>query len=223
MNNLENVRLKNSNLNIMDINDSSFKKYGIVYSAYNLEEINQYMNILDIPDENIYIPKNLNVEKMNIIHEIRDYIFGGMEVSAGECMGHCGALSAIEYHQGSEVSIAFTDIIMVLGKRQDLNNAEYNAEKYAEIFYVPKGTIIEIFSDTLHYSPIDVEKKGFKTIVVVLNGTNTANSLDLQVSNTNTMLIKKNKFQIVHKSRIDKIRLGVSPGLIGSLITVNPI
>lgn len=55
---------------------------------------------------------------MSVIHEISGDVFGGMALSAGQCVGHCDALSAIEFHQGSEVNITFTDVIMVLTTRK---------------------------------------------------------------------------------------------------------
>ncbi|CAM3287501.1 DUF4867 domain-containing protein [Pediococcus acidilactici] len=136
-------------------------------------------------------------------------------------MGHCDAFSAIEFHQGSEVNITFSDVIMVLGKRRDLRNYEFHAVDDVQIFYIPQGTVFEMFSDTLHYSPIEVTLAGFKAVVVVLNGTN--ESLPSSFKTHNPMLVKKNKFQLAHATRTDKVKAGILPGVKGPLVQVRPI
>jgi hypothetical protein len=221
MNNFEEIKKANPNLNIININNEKFRDYGVVYDNYDLTEINEYMDNVLIPENSVYTPKNPDIEKMTIISQLSADVFGGMKLSAGECMGHCDAFSAIEFHQGSEVNITFTDLIMVLGKRRDLRNYEYNAEENAEIFFIPKGTVFEMFSDTLHYSPIDVDSSGFKALVVVLNGTNEV--LLSSVKSSNKMLVKQNKFQLAHQSRKDKVKAGVLPGVKGNLIQVKPM
>ncbi|MDD9322818.1 DUF4867 family protein, partial [Pediococcus acidilactici] len=128
---------------------------------------------------------------------------------------------AVEFHQGSEVNITFTDVIMVLGKRRDLRNYEFHAVDDAQIFYIPQGTVFEMFSDTLHYSPIEVTPAGFKAVVVVLNGTN--KSLPSSFKTHNPMLVKKNKFQLAHATRTDKVKAGILPGVKGPLVQVRPI
>lgn len=221
MNNLEKIRTTNPELNIININSDEFRDYGVVYDEFDLDEINRYMDSMPIPAENVYVPKNPEIEKMSIIEQLSHDVFGGMELSAGQCAGHCDAFSAIEFHQGSEVNITFTDVIMVLGKRRDLHGYEFNAEEHTQLFYVPKGTVFEMFSDTIHYSPIDVDPAGFKALVVVLNGTN--EPLPSSFKSNNKMLVKKNKFQLAHKSREDKVQAGILPGVKGKLIQVKPI
>ena len=37
----------------------------------------------------------------------------------------------------------------------------------------------------------------------------------------NKMIVKQNKFQVVHKSRTDKIKQGIQIGVTGALVQVN--
>lgn len=221
MSKLDELKEKNKDLIIHSLHDSEFKKYGIVYSGYDLSELNKYMDKVSISDTNSYVVDNDKIEATKIIKDIERDIYAGMSVSAGECLGHCNSFSAIEFHQGSEVNITFTDVVMALGKRSDIENQEYNAEKHAELFFIPKGTVFEMYSDTLHYSPIEVEKSGFKAIVIVLQGTNQI--LPDHFKSSNRMVVKKNKFQLAHKTRTDKISQGILPGVLGKLIEVNSI
>ena len=221
MTNYEKIQKANPQLTIYQVGDEQFRDYGIVYKQFDLTEINDYMARVAVTAANQYVPKNPAIEQMSVIHEISGEVFGGMALSAGQCVGHCDAFSAVEFHQGSEVNITFTDVIMVLGKRRDLQNYEFHAVDDAQIFYIPQGTVFEMFSDTLHYSPIEVTPAGFKAVVVVLNGTN--ESLPSSFKTHNPMLVKKNKFQLAHATRTDKVKAGILPGVKGPLVQVRPI
>lgn len=110
---------------------------------------------------------------------------------------------------------------MVLGKREQAIDGVFNAQEDAKIFYVPAGTIIEMYSATLHYSPCIVDESGFKVIVILIKGSNEPFEDDFETKNK--QIVKTNKFQLVHETRTDKIADGIKVGLVGELITLNPI
>ena len=85
---------------------------------------------------------------------------------AGVVTGKNKVLNGLEYHQCSETIIAVTDYILALGKRQDMVGNDYDIEK-CELFYIPKGTVVELYATTLHYTPITV-KNSFKSICFLL-------------------------------------------------------
>jgi hypothetical protein len=114
-----------------------------------------------------------------------------------------------------------TDVVMVLGKRYQIKDGLFNAAKDAEIFFIPAGSVIEMYSDTLHYSPIKVHKSGFKAVVMVLKGTN--QPLPVGFSSSNKWIVKKNKFQAAHKIRQDKLSMGTVEGVSGELIKLEQI
>lgn len=222
MNNFVEIQKLNSDKKIYSIRDQEFEKYGVVYDNYDLTSIKTYMQTIKIPtDHNDYIPDDQVLEADPVINEIARDVYAGMSVSVGPCSGQSTSFSAIEFHQGSEVNITLTDLVMVLGKRQDIHENQYNAEENAELFFVPAGTVFEMYSDTLHYSPCKVENTGFKAIVMVLAGTN--QPLPNGFSSTNKMIVKQNKFQMAHASRADKIAAGILPGVVGKLIDIKPI
>lgn len=49
-----------------------------------------------------------------------DSLYGGMPIQIGYCNGHNHLLNAVEYHRDSEINIAVTDMILILGKEQDI-------------------------------------------------------------------------------------------------------
>lgn len=217
------IRDANKDYVIYDINSPEFKAYGNVLKGYDLTAIKEYTDKhVMIPSEgNWYSPTNSTLESFEIVKEIEADVYAGLPVEAGECAGNNTSFSAYEYHQGSEVNLVLTDIIMVLGKREQLADGVFNAQEDAKLFYVPAGTVIEMYSTTLHYSPCVVHKSGFKVIVILIKGSN--QPLEEHFKSNNDEIIKKNKFQLVHETRKDKIEQGIKVGLTGDLIDVKPI
>ena len=115
---------------------------------------------------------------------------------------------------GSETIIAVTDYILVVGHIWDMQDDTYNSSK-CELFYVPKGTIVECYSATLHYTPIAVSKEGFITIYLLLKGTG-----DI-LEKRKKILKKKNKWFIAHQDNLEKIASGDYPGLLGRKIIID--
>ena len=220
---LETIREQNKNYTILDVTSSEFKVYGNVLEGYNITGIKEYAEKnIAIPEEgNIYSPTNNGLEAFKVIKEIQADVYAGLPVEAGECAGNNTSFSAYEYHQGSEVNIVLTDVLMVLGKREQAIDGVFNAQEDAKIFYVPAGTIIEMYSATLHYSPCIVDESGFKVIVILIKGSNEPFEDDFETKNK--QIVKTNKFQLVHETRTDKIADGIKVGLVGELITLNPI
>lgn len=223
MEKIEAVRKVNPTYTILDVTSREFKAYGTILEGYDDAAIREYAKKeIVIPKEgNSYSPSNDELEKFDIIKKIEADVYAGLPVEAGECAGNNTAFSAYEYHQGSEVNIVLTDVLMVLGKREQAVRGIFNAQENAKIFYVPAGTIIEMYSSTLHYSPCIVDKTGFKVIVILIKGSN--EPFEEIFESKNKEIVKKNKFQLVHETRTDKIAEGIEVGLIGELITLKPI
>ena len=100
---------------------------------------------------------------------IRDR-YGELPIQIGYCNGHNTKLNAVEYHRNSEINIAVTDLILIIGKQQDIE-ADYTYDtSLMEAFLVPAGTVIEVYGTTLHYAPCHVEDGGFRCVVVLPKG-----------------------------------------------------
>ena len=133
------------------------------------------------------------------------------------CNGSNYLLNAVEYHRDSEVNVALTDLILILGKEQDIEaDGTYQTEKM-EAFLVPAGTVVEVYATTLHYAPCNVNENKFCTAVILPKGTNE----DAPAPQSNTaedkLLFAKNKWLIAHKDA--KIQ-GAFEGLIGENLSV---
>ncbi|MCA9765200.1 MAG: DUF4867 family protein [Carnobacterium sp.] len=223
MKKIDAVRKENQKYTIYDVTSSEFKAYGRVLEGYDITGIKEYAEKnIAIPEEgNIYSPSNNDLEAFKIIKEIKADVYAGLPIEAGECAGNNTSFSAYEYHQGSEVNIVLTDVLMVLGKREQVVDGVFNAQEDAKIFYVPAGTLIEMYGATLHYSPCVVDEPGFKVIVILIKGSN--EPFEGEFKTQNKEIVKTNKFQLVHETRKDKIAEGIKVGLVGELIVLKPI
>ena len=72
----------------------------------------------------------------------------------------------LEYHRNSEINVAATDLVLLIGEQKDIeDDFTYDTSKI-EAFLVPAGTAIEVYATTLHYAPCNVKESGFQCVVV---------------------------------------------------------
>ena len=216
---LENLKKKNAGISIFKISDTEFQKYGRLLEGYDTEEITGYMKSkTGIPEEgNVYVPSDSEMEKLEIIQKIKKNIFGELEIQAGYCNGNNSQLNALEFHKSPEVNIAVTDIVLILGKTSDIQENEYSIEK-TDIFFIPEGSIFEVYGDTLHFSPCKSGDNGFKCVVILLKETNTELS---DTTAEDKLLFKKNKWILIHEDFTRLANLGAHKGLKGNNIKIN--
>lgn len=60
------------------------------------------------------------LESLNVYDVMSKVVYGDMPVQIGYCNGHNQKLNAVEYHRSSEINVAATDMILLLGKQQDI-------------------------------------------------------------------------------------------------------
>ena len=213
--------------------DDKFKEFGQVHSGYDVSELVSYMeDSTEIPTEgNKYVASVEAMELTHIAATIQRVIYGGMPIQIGYCNGRNSTYNGFEYHKCSELNIAVTDMMLVLGHSYDIDNCHYNNDD-ATVFFVPKGTMIEMYQTTLHLSPLKVCDEGFKAVVVLAEGTNTPLSpkekkerdkIITHLANRNAdeqdveteLLLARNKWVIAHPDRWQLTDQGAYPGIIG--------
>ena len=152
--------------------DAGFKKYGRVIADIDTSEIVKLMDSYDMPEDVVYVAGDEKLENTQIHKVMEESIYGGCPVQTGYCNGHNQKLNALEYHRSSEVNIAATDMILLLGSREDVKDDFTYETSKVEGFFVPEGTAIEVYATTLHYAPCGVDGNGFQVAVVLPKGTN---------------------------------------------------
>ena len=206
-----------NDVKIYSVFDSEFAPYGRIVRGYDFSALCEYMqNSTDIPESgNIYFPSIEEMERTPVFSEIQNVLYGGMPIQIGYCNGRNTTYNGFEYHKGSEINIAVTDFVLVLGHTYQLcDNKFYVGDE--KVFFVPKGTAIEMYQTTLHLSPCRVTDEGFKDIVILPRGTNTPlDNKDKSADPESELLLQKNKWVIAHKEREPLVKQGAFVGLVG--------
>ena len=139
-------------------------------------------------------------------------------IEIGYCNGHNKKLNAVEYHRSSEINVAVTDLVLLIGSQQDItDDFTYDTSKI-EAFLVPAGTGIEVYATTLHYAPCNVQDGGFQCVVVLPAGANTDFTFETAKTGEDSLLTAKNKWLIAHE---DAAIEGAVNGLRGENITID--
>ena len=219
---LKKLQDKNPNLTIKSIHDSSFSRYGKILNPKDYFDIINYLNQETIIPEtgNKYVAHDPNLEARIKNKQGINHVFGYMPVEYGYVNGKNSKLNALEYHKSSEINIALTPLIVMLGRVEDIVSNQYTTQ-LIDVFFVPEGTVIELFPQTLHFSPCKVLDQGFKCGVILPFGTNMEFIRDKKITHEEDhLLFKTNKWILVHQDHQTFIDLGAHLGLIGQNIEI---
>lgn len=213
---LEELNYKND-VKIYSVFDKEFSTFGNIIEGYDFSILCDYMiNNTSVPENgNIYIPSVAEMENSAVYNEVCQTIYGGMPIQIGYCNGRNSTYNGFEYHKGSEINIAVTDFMLVLGHTWQIEDKKFYVGNET-VFFVPKGTAIEMFQTTLHLSPCKTSGSGFMDIVILPKGTNTPLEAEINKKDKESeLLLQKNKWVIAHPEREPLIKQGAYPGLIG--------
>lgn len=205
-------------MEIKSVNSNEFKKYGRIVDEIDFSELLAAMYKTEATNEVVYEPSVPVLENCGIKDTLDKYFGGGLPVQIGYCNGSNHVLDALEYHRSSEINVAKTDFIALLGSQQDIS-ADYTYEtSKIEAFKIPAGCAVEFYATTLHYAPISAGSK-FKVAVVLPKGTNEPLKFKPQKVGEEALLTAQNKWLIAHiESGLDKD--GAHIGLTGENITI---
>ncbi|MBS6119035.1 MAG: DUF4867 family protein [Clostridiales bacterium] len=204
-------------MNILKVTDPAFQAYGKVVEGMDVSELLTALKEVPQPDDVIYVASDSKLEACGCCEEIGNSLFGGMPIQIGYCSGSNYLLNAVEYHRDSEVNVALTDLILILGKEQDIEeDFTYDTSKM-EAFFIPAGTVVEVYATTLHYAPCNAKEGGFRCVVVLPKGTNEALPFAPEAKDESRLLTAVNKWLIAHE---DAEIEGAVNGLKGENITI---
>ena len=206
-------------MEIKNVTDKEFAQYGrILDEYYEFDGIAKEMENYEIPENVVYVPSIKALECGRTAINLKMRMFGELPIQIGYYIGKNTRLDALEYHRSSEVDIAITDMILLLGKQQDIQNMFTYDTANVEAFFVPAGTGVELYATTLHYAPCSTDDNGFKCVVVLPEGTNT----DLMTCHTKSyddkLLFAKNKWLLAHEEAGIE---GAYVGLVGENIDLS--
>ena len=195
-------------MKILKVTDPAFRRYGRVIDNVDFTGLVEALKKTPCPEDVVYEPSVEALEALPVMEELSRIVYGEMPIQIGYCNGHNVMLNALEYHRDSEINVAATDAVLMLGLLTDVEaDHTYDTSK-AEAFLVPAGTAVEVYATTLHYAPCHVDAGGFQVAIVLPRGTNYplkgshAKVKDAQcgdgVSNEDALLTAVNKWLIGH-------------------------
>lgn len=209
---LETLRKLNPEIELLEVTDKEFAPFGKVIESLDTAEIITAAKKIENPESgSAYEPSTEAFEKLEIAKQIEGEFFGTLPAQIGYCWGHSNFLNATEWHTSSEVNIAITPLVLILGHIWDIENNKIDSSKF-KAFYLPAGTAVEVYATSLHFCPCEVEKSGFGCVVALPKGTNT----DLDERVDGSLLFRRNKWIICHEDNEALKNRGVVAGISGT-------
>lgn len=205
-------------MKINHVNDEKFKKYGRVIRDVKVDGILKAMEGTPVPESTVYVASVPELEAVSDeMEQLRTVGYGGLPVQIGYCNGNNHKLNAVEYHRCSEINIASTDLVLILGCQQDVSEEGVYDTSNMEAFLIPKGTVVEVYATTLHYAPCNAKEDGFRCVVVLPVGTNAPLDFEPVREGEGARLRSVNKWSIAHP---DSGKTGYFMGLTGENLTI---
>ncbi len=182
------------------ITDAEFKEYGTILEGYDYTELFEKLGKTSIPEIGIiYKASDKELESCAAVSQIQTRGFGGYPVQLGYVNGKNRIMNCLEYHKSSEFNIAMDDVILMLGKVQDISNGVFDSS-LCKAFLVPAGFGIELYATTLHYAPFNIIENGYRVICVLPRGTNEKKENLKIKTNEDKMCFGINKWLMAHKN-----------------------
>lgn len=188
-------------MKLYSVKDNEFRAYGRVIDGYDFSELISVLKSSTPCPENgtVYVASDKKLESLNAAKILEANVYGRMPIEIGYCNGHNTKLNALEYHRDSEVNIAADDVILLLAKKEEINDDYSLDTSKVKAFLVPAGTAVEIYATSLHYAPCHVGNGGFRVAVVLPRGTNEALSTKTEIlTPEDKLLTHVNKWLIAH-------------------------
>ena len=205
-------------MQILSVTDNEFRKYGRIVDNIDFTALVEELKRTPIPAGVVYEPAVKELEALPVRLDISEVAYGEMPVQIGYCNGHNSKLNALEYHRDSEINVAATDMILMLGLLTDVEKDHTYDTSKVKAFLVPAGTAVEVYATTLHYAPCTAEgENGFRCVVVLPKGTNTELDFAAGAEGEDRLLAAKNKWLIAHE---EAGIVGAFCGLKGENVTV---
>lgn len=205
-------------MEIKKVTDPEFRKYGKIVEKIDFSGLIRALEEkTPLPEAVVYEPSVEALEAEPVFQLLEGKAYGEMPVQIGYCNGHNHKLNALEYHRSSEINVAATDAILLVGHQQDITPEFTYDTSLVEGFLLPKGTAVEVYATTLHYAPCSVGNQGFRVGIILPRGTNYPLK-DVHAGWEDQLLAATNKWLIGHPE--GGLPEGSHLGLVGENITV---
>lgn len=197
-------------MEILQVTDKAFQVYGRILEGYDVSGFLSAMEQTPCPSDGVmYVASVQELEELPVAQDLQKRAYGGMPIEIGYCNGNSKTLNAVEYHRTSELDIAVSDLILLLGRQQEIETDFTYDTANMKAFYVPAGTAVELYATTLHYAPCTAVGEGFRCVIVLPKDTNLQLGFTPEKSGEDRLLTARNKWQIAHAES------GIREGFLG--------
>ena len=163
----------NPDIDMLSIDDTSFFRYGRVHHDTPVDALLASLDA--IAGNGAGVQRSVNGQigagPAELAATLRE-VFGSTELQVETVQGKNRRLDALEYHKCVEVVAAGTDMVVLMGLVCDIAwpAGTFDVSR-TRAFYVPRGTVYEIFPWCLHGTPIHVHAAmGFRCVVIQPKG-----------------------------------------------------
>ncbi len=211
---VEALRAKNPGFPIFSVNDPEFMDFGRVIDDFDTTALCETAKAYTkMPEKGVmYVPGMDELEALPVYADVKRILTGENPVQIGNCWGFNTRLGSLEYHRSSEINVAVTDVVLLLAPRTKMIGNDLQ-KGYIKGFFVPKGTMIEVFATSLHFAPCMVSEEGFICLVILPKGTNYPLEEKHGATKEDKILTAKDKWLITCDSNEAGIARGMYPGI----------
>ncbi len=165
------IRAKNSHLNWISTSEFEQQHLGKQLHGHDTSNTLHILKSETLPERVAYVASNSALEACSTTKVFQNEVYGELPIQVGHCIGHNRRLNALEFHLGSEVLIAASDLVLLLDFASEIKNNSYNPHTLKAL-YVKEGDVLEIFPRVLHFAPIEISEAGFRAAIILPQGTN---------------------------------------------------
>ncbi|MBN2655787.1 MAG: DUF4867 family protein [Spirochaetales bacterium] len=210
----------NKPLAIFPVDSPAMDRYGRIITGIDCSDMINPSTEAAVPENPTYLRDLEELRRQESFDQISREVYGGkIALQAGICFGYNDRMNGMEYHEGSEVIVAITDCVLILGRCEDIHDDIWDSS-LAECFYLPEGTVLELYSNTLHLAPCRTTDAPFCTVIILPEGTN--RPLEGKSISDHPTYFMENKWLICH-SESPAVQRGAYVGIRGDNIRIKTV
>ena len=113
---LDRLKELNENVKLFDVYSEEFSEYGRVLNDVDVSELIREAQRLEFPESgSVYLASVDTLEATEAAARIKELVFGTLDTQIGYCYGYSNMLNAAEWHFSSELNVAVTPLVLILG------------------------------------------------------------------------------------------------------------
>jgi Domain of unknown function (DUF4867) len=224
MESIDRLRSLNPHLTMHRVSDPEFAEFGRIVTGYDFSAWLDYMDRRTaVPAEgNVYVASDPGLEALPPFEAIRETVYGGLDIQAGYCNGLASRLNGLEYHKSPEFFVTQTELVLLLAPYRAMRDFTLDVSQ-VRAFHFPAGIAAELHGTTLHFAPCRLADAGFKSVIVLLRGTNTdppPPELRCAGDPEARLLFRKHKWLLAHPDNAALLARGARAAMAGPNLEV---